>query len=256
MISDLSPGDKLSLKGKIFELQKKLQIIEFRNKQNEEFPYKPKTTRYDLPDRDRNVLVRINKAELMRQQKKKMLEAAMLLQSGEGCTFTPEVTARSRALLKGKVPVPAYMRLTEQGKQYDQLKEQRRQQHGMYDDSGRRLFTPAINRSVEAPPPLTGDAGADEYLYQDARDREERYRMRSRESQREAALVASASKMNASSVALIRRRAVGSCQTFATFAPLTSPSLYRHTHAPTVGARGSESIQLHRRRGEQVHGPR
>jgi hypothetical protein len=67
MISDLSPGDKLSLKGKIFELQKKLQIIEFRNKQNEEFPYKPKTTRYELPDRDRNVLVRINKAELMRQ---------------------------------------------------------------------------------------------------------------------------------------------------------------------------------------------
>jgi hypothetical protein len=67
MISDLSPGDKLSLKGKIFELQKKLQIIDIRNKQKEEFSYKPTLYSYELPDRHANVLDSINKAEIIRK---------------------------------------------------------------------------------------------------------------------------------------------------------------------------------------------
>lgn len=68
MISDLSPGDKLSLKGKIFELQKKLQIIDIRNRQKEEFSYKPTLySSYDLPDRHGNVLESINKAEIIRK---------------------------------------------------------------------------------------------------------------------------------------------------------------------------------------------
>ena len=67
MLSDLSPGDKLSLKGKIFELQKKLQIIDQRNKQDGEFSYKPKLFSYDLPDREDNVLESINKAEIIRK---------------------------------------------------------------------------------------------------------------------------------------------------------------------------------------------
>lgn len=67
MLSDLSPGDKLSLKGKIFELQKTLQIIDIRNKQKEEFSYKPTLYNYDLPDRDNNVLDSINKAEIIRK---------------------------------------------------------------------------------------------------------------------------------------------------------------------------------------------
>ena len=67
MLSDLSPGDKLSLKGKIFELQKKLQIIDIRNRQKEEFSYKPTLYNYDLPNRDNNVLDSINKAEIIRK---------------------------------------------------------------------------------------------------------------------------------------------------------------------------------------------
>lgn len=67
MISDLSPGDKLSLKGKIFELQKKLQIIDIRNKQKEEFSYRPTLYSYELPDRHSDVLESINKAEIIRK---------------------------------------------------------------------------------------------------------------------------------------------------------------------------------------------
>jgi hypothetical protein len=46
MISDLSPGDKLSLKGKLFELQKKLNIIDFENKRNDELSSLFKPTIY------------------------------------------------------------------------------------------------------------------------------------------------------------------------------------------------------------------
>jgi hypothetical protein len=67
MISDLSPGDKLSLKGKLFELQKKLQIIDFQERRKEEFSYKPKLFDYHLPDRESNVLDNINKAEIIRK---------------------------------------------------------------------------------------------------------------------------------------------------------------------------------------------
>ena len=77
MISDLSPGDKLSLKGKIFELQKKLQIIDIRNKQKEEFSYKPTLYNYNLPDRHNNVLESINKAEIIRKVKNVLHERKM-----------------------------------------------------------------------------------------------------------------------------------------------------------------------------------
>ena len=45
LVRDLSPGDKLSLKGKIFELQKKLNLIDLESRINDEItsdlPFKP-----------------------------------------------------------------------------------------------------------------------------------------------------------------------------------------------------------------------
>lgn len=69
MISDLSPGDKLSLKGKIFELQKKLNIIDIQNKRNEEYSYKPKLypNKYQLEDRDHSIFESLNQAEAIRK---------------------------------------------------------------------------------------------------------------------------------------------------------------------------------------------
>lgn len=67
MISDLSPGDKLSLKGKIFELQKKLQIIDFETKRDGEFSFKPTILNYNLPERKVDVLENIQKAEMIRK---------------------------------------------------------------------------------------------------------------------------------------------------------------------------------------------
>lgn len=55
MISDLSPGDKLSLKGKIFELQKRLNILDIESKRNNEMStmFKPTIYTYSLPSRER-----------------------------------------------------------------------------------------------------------------------------------------------------------------------------------------------------------
>ena len=55
MISDLSPGDKLSLKGKIFELQKRLNILDIESKRNNEIStmFKPTIYTYSLPARER-----------------------------------------------------------------------------------------------------------------------------------------------------------------------------------------------------------
>jgi hypothetical protein len=45
LVRDLSPGDKLSLKGKIFELQRKLNLIDLETRINDEItselPFKP-----------------------------------------------------------------------------------------------------------------------------------------------------------------------------------------------------------------------
>jgi hypothetical protein len=143
-------------------------------------------------------------------------------------------------LTESPLLVQVHIRLTDKGKVYAESIGQLREKVKKYDESGRRLFTPSINKeskssgdqgsvSAQSQPPASfsqsgefsplppeppvprghpAPAAADEFLYQDARDREERYRLRERELQAEVAARAAASKMNASSMTLLRRRAV------------------------------------------------
>lgn len=67
MLSDLSPGDRLSLKGKIFELQKKLNIIGLEQELEEKPSFKPNINEYDLPNRPRNFYEQSQKVEMMKQ---------------------------------------------------------------------------------------------------------------------------------------------------------------------------------------------
>lgn len=67
MISDLPLCDRLSLKGKIFELQKKLQLIDLEQKLDEQYSYKPQIINYELPNRRNDFLENINKAEIIRK---------------------------------------------------------------------------------------------------------------------------------------------------------------------------------------------
>lgn len=67
MISDLSPGDRMSLKGKLFELQKKLNIIDIENKLDERYSYKPTIISYELPNRQKDFIENTTKAEIIRK---------------------------------------------------------------------------------------------------------------------------------------------------------------------------------------------
>jgi sulfur carrier protein ThiS len=105
MLSDLSPGDRLSLKGKLFDLQKKLSIIDLEHKLEEQYSYQPKIKTYDLPNRPRDFMENNVKAEIIRQviilnngiivskrfwqQKKKLLQDSLAQQTEEVCTFAP-----------------------------------------------------------------------------------------------------------------------------------------------------------------------
>lgn len=68
MISELSTGDKLSIKGKLFELTKKLTLIEHEKEFQQRFPFQPETTKYVLPERANNCFLgNIEKAEIIRK---------------------------------------------------------------------------------------------------------------------------------------------------------------------------------------------
>lgn len=111
MISDLPPGDKLALKGKIFELQKKLHIIECQHRNEEEFSYKPKILPFNLPEwrqeGQAGFLESLDKAEMIKTQKQDMLRAVIEKQHLEECTFSPSVNRSrySRHLEKDNRPV-------------------------------------------------------------------------------------------------------------------------------------------------------
>lgn len=67
MISDLSAGDRMSLKGKLFELQKKLTIMDLEQKLDNQYSYQPQIKPYDIPNRQRSFMENNAKAEIMRQ---------------------------------------------------------------------------------------------------------------------------------------------------------------------------------------------
>ena len=76
---------------------------------------------------------------------------------------------------------------------------------------GGGVSAPSPTASVEGSVRSFNDvsnAAADEFLYQDARDREERCRMREREQQAQIESKAAASKINSASIVLLRRKAV------------------------------------------------
>jgi hypothetical protein len=182
MISDLSPGDKLSLKGRIFELQKKLSLLDLETRQAEkqtlDHPYTP--TMYTAKSQykrvaDSHAPVNMNVAEVIRQQKRDQVRDSVIAANNEGCTFSPEsYTRNSRALAKvSKDTRPAHERLLERGKQSQEKRLQQDIQHSQFDTYGNRLFEPRISTTSWRHLNLPADTvGVDEFLYQDAKDRE------------------------------------------------------------------------------------
>lgn len=91
-----------------------------------------------------------------------------------------------------------------------------------YDDEGNKLFIPRINKTSPIPssdvieeiinnnssPLFINTIPADEYLYQDAKDREQRVKQRDKSFQQELDNVANRQKINSTSTILLKRKAV------------------------------------------------
>lgn len=124
-------------------------------------------------------------------------------------------------LMHGPSVLQVHVRLSEKAKEYRESKERMKVQYTYFDDSGRKLFSPEINRgrtptnsvntsavhsqqSSVAPPVNT--VSAEEFLYQDAKDREIRHANLVLQYQTKAQQAANTKKMNSTSLQLLKKR--------------------------------------------------
>jgi len=149
-------------------------------------------------------------------------------QDQEDCTFSPAINSTARTHITNDKR-PFYVRLAEKGRRYSESLEKKRAQCRSFDDDGKKMFVPTIikkdvavtkdglpTNKAHAGGSSTADqrsitsttAAADEFLYLDAFDREERARRKHRQAEEEAEVLANTRKMNSSSLVLLRRRTV------------------------------------------------
>lgn len=169
-----------------------------------------------------------------RQQKKKILEESLQSQNEESCTFTPHIYTQKKHFQVDSRPV--HIRLSEKGREYAEQLEQRKQHFHTYDDSGQRLFRPKIIPQIKPTPlpssmmstttastpavayqtaqyPLpasepVNNMSADDFLYQDAKDREQRLKELIAQQEQERQEAASRSKVNKASQKMLIQKAV------------------------------------------------
>jgi hypothetical protein len=178
-----------------------------------------------------------------------MLADSLQSQTDETCTFQPRIYTQQKNFHVDNRPV--HIRLGEKGKEYQDQLERRKQQYTMYDDRGRRLFTPKINHhrpstSIHTSGINTGDSSiimegnpqfmspdsngyheqyqtsqfpvpgpqstntisAEEFLYQDAKDRELRLRNLVANHEEEIRQSANGTKINPTSKKMLIQKAV------------------------------------------------
>jgi hypothetical protein len=150
-----------------------------------------------------------------------MLEQSLALQREESCTFAPKIYTSKHP--SGAADTrPVHVRLTEKAKQYQDSHEKRVQQFTMFDDDGNRLFVPKINTSQKtnhsgggggdlnesSEMSVKSTIGADEFLYQDAKDREIRHQNRIAQYEQKIAKDSQSAKINKNSEKMLRRRMV------------------------------------------------
>ncbi len=178
-----------------------------------------------------------------------MLAESLQSQTDESCTFQPRIYTQPKQFHFDNRPV--HIRLSEKGKEYQDHLERRKQQSRMYDDRGRRLFTPKINQHrpatslnttgintvdnsiiIEGNPQFmspesngyhdqyqtsqfpvptaqsTNTISAEEYLYQDAKDRETRLLNLVSSYEDEIRQSANGTKINSTSKKMLLQKAV------------------------------------------------
>lgn len=106
------------------------------------------------------------------------------------------------------------MRLTNKGKEYQESLKKRTIDSKNMDADGNRMFVPAMYRTMSAPAmesvnnTSSNTISAGEFMYQDAKDKEERARVRNLEYDREIESIASTPKITPTSSQLLWKKAV------------------------------------------------
>lgn len=116
-----------SLKGKIFELQKKLNILDVEQQNKEDFSFHPEITHYKLPNRKDDFINNLNQAEETRKDKFESLKKQLVIERSQDCSFAPQINHRKKDQNKNRSQKPVYLRLTEKGKEYKDSAEKRKQ---------------------------------------------------------------------------------------------------------------------------------
>jgi hypothetical protein len=216
MLSELPVGERLALKGQLFELSKKLSLIELENQTKEDFSFVPQINEYALPDRDpNNFEANMRRAELIKQQKMEMLKATLTSVNDAACTFSPQISKRSQRLVdQAYVSKPVEERLHEKALESRKSKEDLIEKSKKFDANGNRLFSPRIAKapsssssSASSTTPKGNSITVGEYMYRDAVDREERHKMRAVAAKAEAELGSSSFRNNKMSEKILRRKA-------------------------------------------------
>lgn len=215
MLSDLTVGDKLSLKGKIFELGKKLNLMEVGKQHQQNLVFKPKVNTYEFPDRPKDFYSSVERAEQIRKQKLEMLKAG--IEREEECSFSPAISGKSKKLAlklqsKDNLHSKAFMRLNGKAKEYKEAHDLRMKQFESHDFDGNKMFQPNIALKTPAHiavihSPSNNTISADEFLYRDALDREERMRQRLHSAKEEVDCSTNSKKINQKSELLLKRKA-------------------------------------------------
>lgn len=228
MISSLPIGEKLSLKGKLFELSKKLQMIELENQNLTEYTFAPEINHeFELPDREHNFEANMKRAEMIRLQKMEMLKSNLTSFNDSVCTFSPQINKRSQKILRDTNPEYTNKSVTERlfEKAVESLKAKQEliERGKIFDENGKRMFVPTIpkpnriipasSQSVEscsqssmADAPKGNSITAGEYMYRDAANREERLKNKVRNAQAEANRGANCHKNSKKSVIILGKK--------------------------------------------------
>lgn len=123
-VAHLSPGDKLSLKGKIFELQKKLNLLEVVQQNNEQYSFQPEITSYSLPNRQNDFIRNLIGAEQARKENFESIKSSVEHEYAEVCTFAPAINTKKK---KTSSDLPVYERLYMKAQEYEINKQKRKE---------------------------------------------------------------------------------------------------------------------------------
>lgn len=145
-INDLSPGNKLSLKGKIFELQKKLSLLDLEKKIVSECPFQP--TFYSNNNYNVNNSQNKHDNEYINNDQHNDFNNNNNIEDIE-YTYKPKINSTK---IKSTdeieyISQPVHIRLYEKSKEYKSHILKKAEEVYTKDSQGNLLFTPKINNN-------------------------------------------------------------------------------------------------------------